>query len=175
VKNAFVTTIGERTFTVEPADDQTATINGTSHLYNFSQIKDDRYSLILDGRCFEVTASISRNGVGSASREILVSVNGNSRVVQVDDEQTYRLKSLFSRAALKSRDQTMKAPMPGLISRLEVVAGDEVVPGKRLLVLEAMKMENEIKSTVKGKVSKVFVVKGKVVEKGEELISISTE
>lgn len=175
MKNAFVATIGQRTFTVEAADDQRATIDGTSHSYSFSQIKGDRYSLILNGKCFEITASINKNGVGTTSREMLISVNGNSRIVQVDDEQTYRLKSLFSRAALNHRDHTMKAPMPGLISRLEVVAGDEVIPGKRLLVLEAMKMENEIKSSVRGKVSKVFVAKGKVVEKGEQLISISTE
>ena len=62
--------------------------------------------------------------------------------------------------------------MPGLIARVEVVPGDEVVPGKGLLVLEAMKMENEIRSGVSGKVLKIHVEKGRAVEKGEPLVTI---
>ena len=65
--------------------------------------------------------------------------------------------------------------MPGIIARLEVSVGDEVVPGRGLLVLEAMKMENEIRSTTRGKVTRIFVDKGKIVEKGESLVIISSE
>jgi pyruvate carboxylase subunit B len=62
--------------------------------------------------------------------------------------------------------------MPGLISRIEVRIGEEVALGKGLLVLEAMKMENEIRSTNHGRVQAIHVEKGKPVEKGEALVTI---
>jgi biotin carboxyl carrier protein len=60
--------------------------------------------------------------------------------------------------------------MPALVVRVEVKAGDEVREGQGLLVLEAMKMENEIRSPQAGKVREVFVSNGKAVEKGELLL-----
>lgn len=173
LKNAFVATLGEKSFVIDDAGEGQAVIDGKTYSYSFTHIKDDKYSLILDGKCFEIIASEHRNGTTSDYREVLVSVNGKQQAAQVEKERTHRLKSLFAKSAEKSADQTVKAPMPGLISRLEVVVGEEVVPGKGLLVLEAMKMENEIKSTLKGKVTQIFVEKGRVVEKGESLITIS--
>jgi pyruvate carboxylase subunit B len=63
--------------------------------------------------------------------------------------------------------------MPGLISRIEVHVGEEVASGSGLLVLEAMKMENEIRSLTDGRIQTIHVEKGKAVEKGEALITIA--
>lgn len=175
MNNSFVTTLGQKAFVVDTAGDHQAAIDGKTYSYSFTHITDDRYSLILDGKCFEIVAALHQDGTATNNREILVSVNGKQQIVQVEEERKHRLKSLFAKSAAKSTDLTIKAPMPGLISRLDVAIGDQVVPGKGLLVLEAMKMENEIKSTLKGNVAKIFVEKGRVVEKGESLLTITGE
>jgi biotin carboxyl carrier protein len=72
--------------------------------------------------------------------------------------------------AVGSKINTIKAPMPGLIIDLKVQAGSTVKAGDPLLILEAMKMENIIKSSGEGIVKSVKVKKGDSVEKGEVLI-----
>lgn len=173
MNGSFVATIGRKVIKINAADDHQVFIEGRAYSCSFTKVQDDRYSLILNGKCFELIASTPKNGAAADNRKIGISVNGVLFVVQVDDEKTYALKSLFSRTSDKSGDQIVRAPMPGMISRLEVSIGEEVIQGKGLLVLEAMKMENEIRSTVKGKVAKICVDKGKVVEKGESLVIIS--
>jgi biotin carboxyl carrier protein len=69
----------------------------------------------------------------------------------------------------------VRAPMPGLIVRVEVEAGQLIRVGQGLVVLEAMKMENEIKALSAGKVADVHVTPGKAVEKGELLISLTQD
>ena len=175
MNNEVVATIGQKTFSINASGDNRAVIDGSSYSYSFVLIKDDKYSLILNGRCYEVIASLPNNEPPTGKGEIVISLNGKIRAVQLDDARTYRLKSLFARSTAKSHHQTVRAPMPGIIARLEVSVGDEVVPGRGLLVLEAMKMENEIRSTTRGKVTRIFVDKGKIVEKGESLVIISSE
>lgn len=80
----------------------------------------------------------------------------------------------------KKRDETSSkycnilAPMPGLIGKIFVTKGSKVSVGDRLLTLEAMKMENEIRSFCEGVINEIFIEKGKVIEKGEKLITIET-
>jgi biotin carboxyl carrier protein len=65
--------------------------------------------------------------------------------------------------------------MPGLVVRVQVEAGQEVVAGAPLVVLEAMKMENQLKAPGPGRVSEVRVAAGQVVEKGQVLIRLEAE
>ena len=66
--------------------------------------------------------------------------------------------------------EVVVAPMPGLILRIDAAEGSEVVPGQTLLVLEAMKMENNLKSPAAGRIAQVLVTAGQAVEKGAPLI-----
>ncbi len=88
------------------------------------------------------------------------------------DERTQRLESLTAAARSESRGEVVRAPMPGLVLRLEVGEGSRVEPGTGVLVLEAMKMENEIKAASRGVVTKVLVAAGSPVEKGAPLVEI---
>lgn len=67
------------------------------------------------------------------------------------------------------------APMPGLVRKLEVGEGQQLEAGTGLLVLEAMKMENEIHCQVKCRVLRILVIEGQVVEKGEKLIELELQ
>jgi pyruvate carboxylase subunit B len=69
----------------------------------------------------------------------------------------------------------VKAPMPGLVLRVEVEEGDTVAAGAGLVVLEAMKMENEIKSPVAGRVAAVHVSGGQAVDKGMVMVEVTAE
>ncbi len=101
-----------------------------------------------------------------------VQVRGRVRVVGVLDERTRRLRELAG-GGVKSRDSgVVKAPMPGMILRLQVEQGQWVKGGGGLVVLEAMKMENEIQAPQDGVVTRIYVEPGSVVEKGAPLVEL---
>ena len=98
--------------------------------------------------------------------------DGRRWIAEVADERTQNLKLLAGQAAQRSEGGLVRAPMPGLVLRLEVQLGQNVAPGAGLLVLEAMKMENEIRANSTGVVKQIFVQPGQPVDKGASLIEI---
>ena len=92
--------------------------------------------------------------------------------VRVEDERMRKLRELVSKAAQGSGEQIITAPIPGLITGLSVNPGDSVKAGDPLLILEAMKMENEIKSPYEGAIKSILVDKGAAVDKDQKLIII---
>ena len=71
------------------------------------------------------------------------------------------------------QNTVVKAPMPGLIVRLLKNVGDTVTKGERLLIIEAMKMENELKSPIAGRIKEIHVAVGRPVDKGQVLVTLS--
>jgi biotin carboxyl carrier protein len=90
--------------------------------------------------------------------------------LEVLDERAHHIRSLTSAGDQRKPADVLKAPMPGMVLRVQVQAGDRVVPGTGLVVLEAMKMENELKSPAAGVVKTVRVASGEAVEKGQVLL-----
>ena len=84
------------------------------------------------------------------------------------------LLTKFGASSSKDRSEhTVKAPMPGLIKEIHVAPGAAVQPGTPLIVLEAMKMENELRSSVEGVVKNIVVKKQEAVEKNQLLIELA--
>jgi len=106
----------------------------------------------------------------SETKEFTIKVNNSTYQVQVKDRFDELLVSLGMESVGTKRITEAKAPMPGLVLNVLVSAGDSVVKDTPLLVLEAMKMENVIKSAADGVVKRVVAVKGVPVEKGAVLI-----
>jgi biotin carboxyl carrier protein len=104
-----------------------------------------------------------------------VMAGGEIHVVQVDDERAVRLGALAGTAERGGAGGKVKAPMPGLVLRVEVEEGQSVAAGDGLVVLEAMKMENEIKAPVDGRVTAVHVNDGQAVDKGTVLVEVTVE
>ena len=136
--------------------------NGDEHAVDLVRLGKDRYSLILDGRSYELGAEYAADGytIFSGAR--------SGRFI-VEDLEIARMKK---KAGITDGDKLKKvlAPMPGLIIRLMCEPGDEIKKGQPLLVMEAMKMENDIKSPVSGKIKSIDVVKGGSVDKGQLLV-----
>ncbi len=122
------------------------------------------YSLIEDGKQFEVMV----DETGAHSFDVMVS----GRLYHLDslDERT---KLLAGSAALSaSGPQTVAAEMAGKVVKLHVTAGTEVREGQGVVVVEAMKMENEIASPVDGKITSIDVSEGETVEAGATLFVV---
>ena len=122
------------------------------------------YSLVLDGKSYEVSAH-RRDG-----RFELV-LGGESYDAHVMDERAMRIAEATGDVAAQS-GETVLAPMPGVVIGITVTVGDTVEAGQGVLTLEAMKMENELKSAVEGVVREVRVEVGQGVAQGEPLIVI---
>lgn len=99
-------------------------------------------------------------------------LDGHRFDVDAVDERSRAIRELSGNAAGPSGPAPLKAPMPGLIVRVNVQAGDAVQAGQGLVVMEAMKMENELRAAAAGKVKAVVVTPGTAVEKGALLIEL---
>jgi pyruvate carboxylase subunit B len=92
--------------------------------------------------------------------------------VEALDERTRTIRDLSKRTAGPTGPAPLKAPMPGLIVRVHVQVGDAVQAGQALVVMEAMKMENELRATAAGRVKSIVAGPGTAVEKGALLIEL---
>jgi pyruvate carboxylase subunit B len=88
------------------------------------------------------------------------------------DERARAIRELTGAAAGASGPAPILAPMPGMIVRIAARVGDQVEPGQGLVVMEAMKMENELRATTAGTVRAVLVEPGTAVEKGAVLLEL---
>lgn len=100
-------------------------------------------------------------------------IDGYRYDVEALDERTRAIRDLSGASARASGPAPLVAPMPGLIVRVNVQAGDNVQPGQAVVVMEAMKMENDLRTQSSGTVSAVRVKPGDAVEKGAVLVELS--
>ena len=121
------------------------------------------YSILLGGRSLEVTAEETPSG-------LLVRANGREFQVEVIDPRSWR-RGRGAGIELEGRQQLV-APMPGKIVRVLVAAGQQVEAGQGLLVIEAMKMQNEVRSPKSGTVEKL-AREGQTVNAGEVLAVVT--
>ena len=94
--------------------------------------------------------------------------------VEVLDERTRQIQALTGRGSRPAGGGVVKAPMPGLVVRVEVVVGQRVEAGAGLVVVEAMKMENELRAARAGLVETVHVAAGQTVDKGAPLVTLTS-
>ena len=125
-------------------------------------------SLLMDGA--SVTTLARRASKGSWRIEF----QGRSFDVEVLDERAARIRDLAEIHGGTTRVASLKAPMPGLVVKVEVAAGDVVEAGQGLVIVEAMKMENELKAADSGTVDQVLVEPGQAVEKDQVLIQFES-
>jgi len=93
--------------------------------------------------------------------------------VEVQDDRAKQIEALTGQGRKAAVGGVVKAPMPGLVVRVEVVAGQVVELGEGLVVVEAMKMENELRAAHAGIVEQIHVSAGQRVEKGAPLVTLS--
>lgn len=164
----YTVTIEGREFDVV-VDGDVVRLNGGKVAASLSQVPNTPLrQLQLDGRSHMYV--VRRGGDGWS-----VGWAGETMSVAVEDERTRQLKRLTGGSDGRKQGGVVKAPMPGLVVRVAVEEGQEIGQGSSVIVLEAMKMENEIAASVGGIVKAVNVAPGQAVEKGAVLVEVSTE
>ena len=146
---------------VAPAPEWRFRVDGVERRALVTEVEPGVYSILLDGRVYE--ASMDRAG-----QSLVVVVAGERFQVEVRDPRSWSRKSVLGSQGVA----TLSAPMPGKVVRLLVAAGDAVEAGQGLLVVEAMKMQNEIKSPRSGQVVSLTAREGATVAAGEPLATI---
>ena len=133
---------------------------------DIQQFKDGKYHLILEGKSLHYEVE----WVDLNEKTVHLKSNGKVYRISIRDELDVLIESMGLETEEGALESTVNAPMPGLVLEVFVSPGDEVGEGDQLLILEAMKMENVIKSPGAGQIKKVEVGKGESVEKGAVLI-----
>jgi biotin carboxyl carrier protein len=145
---------------------ETVEVNGKPQKFDLVHLEGDRHHLILDNQSY--TLEVVQYDLKEKS--IAVKVNNELMTVSVKTEMDLLLSKMGLNNHHNSVARDIGAPMPGLILDVVVKEGDEVKKGDKLLVLEAMKMENIIKSPGDGKIKSIAVAKGESVDSGQKLI-----
>jgi biotin carboxyl carrier protein len=140
-----------------------AVIDGRSVVADAARISPGAYSMLLDGRSLDVTIEEATDG-------LLVRINGREFKLEIADPRAWR-RGRGGSIELSGRQQ-VAAPMPGKIVRVLAAMGQQVETGQGLLVIEAMKMQNEIRSPKSGTLEKI-VREGQTVNAGEVLAVVA--
>jgi len=116
---------------------------------------------------------VSVKGVDHELKRYQIQIDGRIYQVQISDAVDQQILTMNLKSKKSNQLKELRAPMPGLVRQVNVQVGDQVDAGDSLFILEAMKMENLLKSPVNGKVSDIFVKPGESVEKNQILLSFS--
>lgn len=165
---AFIAKLGEQTYTVEIEGTGKSvyrvSVDGNEFLVDGKKTGRTNYSLIVDSRSFEIE-------VDNTDDEYRVLVDGRNYRIQMVDERRMRIGSAQSGLELQGR-QSISVPMPGKIVAVLAAEGDTVEKGQGLVIVEAMKMENEVRSPIAGEVKEIKVKPGDTVEGGAVLVIV---
>ena len=165
---AFIAKLGARSYTVEIEEVGRSlyriAVDGNEFLVDGKKTGLTNYSLIVDNRSFEVDVDITED-------EYRVLVDGRSYHVELVDERRVRLGGAQPGIQLEGRQQVL-VPMPGKVIAVLVGEGDRVEKGQGLVIVEAMKMENEVRSPIAGEVKEVRVKAGDALEAGALLMVV---
>jgi pyruvate carboxylase subunit B len=165
----YFVTIGDRTMQVELTGDK-AIIDGESSTVDLRTVAAGvLHHLLVDGKSHPFLARASGNGTWD------IRLDGIRHEASVVDARTRAIREMKGRDNAPRGPRPVRAPMPGMVVRVEVEPGQRVTPGQGVIIVEAMKMENELKADGGGVVSRVHVTAGQPVEKGVVLIEFETE
>jgi len=164
----YQATIDERVLRVQVRRDGDAAFvrvdDGEEVRVDLRRLHGALHTLRVDDQQIELLASVSRDG------EVRMAIDGLEYAVEVVDEARARLASVAGARSGGHARLELKSPMPGLLVKILCRVGDEIGPGQPLVVLQAMKMENELSLPRAGKVTAVRVEAGQTVEQGQALV-----
>lgn len=141
------------------------TLHGRAAEVDAIAIGPDTFSILLDGQAHEIRISGASDGM------LTLHAGEHEFAAEVSDPRAWRRRR---HGALEAEGrQQITAPMPGKVVRMLVQTGDKVEAGQGLLVVEAMKMQNEVRSPKRGTVERLLAKEGQPVNAGEVLIVIS--
>lgn len=162
----YITTVDNKEYLVEIIDEKHISLNGKTYEVDFESVSGQPvYSLIVDGRSHE-----SYVQQGDDNWQVLL--RGRLYPVTVEDERERRLRAAAGGGVAESGEFLLKSPMPGRVVAIPVAEGQNVKKGQVLLILESMKMQNELRSPRDGTIGRIRVKAGESVEQKQTLLSV---
>jgi biotin carboxyl carrier protein len=162
----YITTIGGKEYTIEILDESHVRVDGELYAVDFVSIAGQPvFSLLVDGQSYEAYVYL----VEQAWQVLL---RGRAYTAQVEDEREKRLRAASVEGLTERAEFHLKAPMPGMVVSVPVEEGQAVREGEVLVVLESMKMQNELRSPRTGTVVRLRIDIGDSVEQNETMLSV---
>jgi biotin carboxyl carrier protein len=159
--------VDEEEFVIELGHENQIIVNGEPFDIDFQQMPDSGVtSLIIGHHSLEAVVE-EKEGAWQ------VLIRGDLYDVAVDDERSRRLASARGDLAAADGEVTIKSPMPGIVIAVSVSEGQRIEKGDKVVILESMKMENELRSPREGVVSQIKVEAGANVEKNQVLVVVT--
>jgi biotin carboxyl carrier protein len=165
--NDFVVSINTSKWNVKVLSDKELLVDEKKYNYELIPVCNNSYFLKLNNEVFELTSEKLNNEV------FKILLNGKDFDVTIRTAlQEKAFKLLENSAVSQQHHLDVKAPMPGMILKIRKKAGEKIEQGESVIILEAMKMENDLKASASGIIENIFVKEGSAVEKGTVLFSI---
>jgi len=161
----YKATVNKKSFEII-TDNDTIQVDGTPLNWDLARLDDRNFHILLDNKSYR--AEVIKTD--RTAKTCTLKINGRLHTVELRDKFDLLLEKMGMNNTAAGKVNNIKAPMPGLIIDLKIKEGDVVKQNDPLLILEAMKMENIIKSPGEGTVKAIKVKKGASVEKGQVLI-----
>lgn len=162
----YVAELNGQRYEIELEGD-TIKLNGKSQAYSFETLGNGLHSLLLDNQSLPVFAQAQGHG------KVRVSLHGRTSQVVVKDEKDLLLEKFGVSRSKDTAASELHAPMPGLVLKIYVEVGQSVKAGERILSLEAMKMENELKAAADVTIKSILVQPGDAVGKNATLVEFA--
>ena len=150
----------------ENGDQHQGTINGSDYAVNMAQKDAHNWVVTKDGVDYRVEVA----SLNTDNKTAVLRINGRKYALKLADQFDQLFKDLGLENMTVKKVSEIKSPMPGLVLDILVKAGDTIKKGDQVLILEAMKMENILKSQTDAVVKSIEVESGIAVEKGQILI-----
>lgn len=181
----YITTIHDHTYHVqagEQTQQRTIELDALPHAIDWHQIAPlaadakgnvsagGRYSLLIKGRSYEILARRITKAGQKDGELYEIQVQGQRFEVKVEDERARLLTGLAKTTG--AGEAAIHAPMPGLVVGVPLTQGTRVEQGQTVVVLEAMKMENDLSSPITGTIREIRVSQGQTVDQGEVLVIV---
>jgi len=165
--NDFVASINGSKWNVKILNQNELLLDEKKYNYELFPVCNNSYFLKLNNEIFELTSEKLNNDT------LKVLLKGNYFDVTVRTGlQEKAFKLLANSTVSQHHHLDVKAPMPGLILKIRKKVGEKVEQGESVIILEAMKMENDLKASASGIIENILVSEGSAVEKGAVLFSI---
>lgn len=161
----YITTINNKKFEIEILNDGSVLVNGQPREVDFLALDPSLYSIIMNGVSHEAV-------IEETLGDYQVLLGGRLYEGEVLDERAQLMLSRRGGREADSGEISIRAPMPGLIVNVPVTEGQQVKAGQTVVILESMKMQNELKCPRDGTVQRISVAAGQTVEQKKVLVTI---